>query len=116
MKTIRNAGVAIVLAGMGAVAPVVADPGLELERCKAQVARYYGDDSEMALVSKRQYVDGTRMKLSLRSEDSTTGYTSSRFATCWVEAENSQAGWSENAAPMVAANDGTVENAGISGF
>jgi hypothetical protein len=93
MNTIRNAGLILCVTGSALVAPASAESGQAMEHCKSQVQGYYGEAADMRLVSKRQYVDGTRMKVAVRSHDPESGYTRSRFATCWVASENPRAGW-----------------------
>ncbi len=105
MNTIRISGLAVIITGLAMVAPAQAEMGQEMERCKTQVESVYGDAAEMRLVSKRRYVDGTRMKVAVRHHDATSGYVSSRFATCWVDAENHQVGWGDTDETMIAASD-----------
>ncbi len=95
MNTIRNAGLILCVAGSVLALPTYAESGQAMEQCKSQVQGYYGEAADLRLVSKRQYVDGTRMKVAVRSHDAESGYTRSRFATCWVASEDSQAGWAK---------------------
>ena len=105
MNTVRTSGLAALITGLALVAPAQAETGQMMERCKSQVEGVYGDAADMQLVSKRRYVDGTRMKVAVRQQDPTSGYVSSRFATCWVDAENHQVGWGETDETMIAASD-----------
>ena len=116
MHTVHTSGLAIVIAGLALVAPAQADMGQIMERCQEQVQGVYGDAAEMRLVSKRRYVDGTRVKVAVHQQDPASGYVSSRFATCWVDAENHQVGWDDPDETLIAASEAVVGGTVRGGF
>lgn len=92
MNRISNAVFAFVIAsGTAGAAQAAGVDQASLEECKSQVSEYYGGASDVTYVGKRQYRDGLEMKLAVRSEDATTGYTTTRLAKCWLGADNYQA-------------------------
>jgi hypothetical protein len=74
----------------------------DLEQCKSQVSDFYGGAHDMQYVGQRRFPDGTQMKFAVHNEDATTGYTTTRMATCWLGAENMQANADQGDGPMVA--------------
>lgn len=104
MKLLSCAALTVVLAGGAAMGHASGVDQHELEQCRAQVGDYYGGADDMQYVGKRQFHDGTQIKLAVRSEDASTGYTTTRLANCWLGAENTQAysGNSDGSTKMVA--------------
>jgi hypothetical protein len=99
MKALHTAVLASIFATGAAVA--TADDQ-EMAQCKEQVDNYYGGVADMQYVGQRRFRDGKEMKFAVNNTDSTTGYTSTRVATCWLGAENMQASMTADDAPMVA--------------
>ncbi len=104
MNKINNVLAAIVVAtGAATVQAADVNPS-ELEACKTQVSAFYGEESNMKLVSQRQYLDGTRMKLAVYNMDPVTGYSTTRLANCWVGAEDFQANSDNGSADQIIAD------------
>ena len=111
MHTPRIAGLALLVAFSATTGAVRAETGPVLENCKAQVGVFYDDASDVRLVSKRRYLDGVRMKVAVRSHDPASGNVSSRFATCWVAAEDVEVDWGSPDQRLYAATDDDVRKA-----
>jgi hypothetical protein len=102
MKTLSSAALTAILATATLTAHASGVDKGDLEQCKSQVSEYYGGAREMQYVGQRRFRDGTQMKFAVHTEDATTGYTTTRVATCWLGAENLQANSDRGDGPMVA--------------
>jgi hypothetical protein len=72
----------VLLTGISAAA--AADQGGQaLAVCEADILDYFGSSTEVVLVSQRQYEMGTRIKVAAKLDRD-----NSRFATCWVTAND----------------------------
>lgn len=91
MKTMTKVLLPVVLAGSALSANVFAESVHQKSQCESQVASIYGDATDMKFVSERRFPDGTKMQYSVHSEDSQTGYTTTKLAVCWLAKENYQA-------------------------
>ncbi len=102
MKLLSTAVVTLVIASGSISAQARGVSEGEMEQCRSQISGYYGGAQDMSFVGKRQFHDGAQLKLAVRSEDPSTGYTRTRLATCWLGAENFQAYAGEETDTMVA--------------
>jgi len=104
MKILSSAVLTIVMAGGSLTVQASGVDGDEREQCRAQVAEYYGGAQDMRYVGQRTFRDGTQMKFAVHNTDATTGYSTTRLATCWLGSENHQAysGNSKDTGEMVA--------------
>jgi len=102
MKTLGFVALTLFLAGGTLFAHATDAANGELEQCKSQVSAYYGSNQDMQLVGKRQFRDGVQMKLAVHNEDPSTGYSTTRLATCWLGYENFQASSGVGDEPTVA--------------
>ena len=102
MKTVTSAALTAILATATFTAHAAGVDQGDLEQCESQVSAYYGGAEDMQYVGQRRFLDGTQMKFAVRNEDATTGYTTTRLATCWLGAENLQANANQGDGPVVA--------------
>ena len=102
MKTFSSAALTAILATATFTAHAAGVDQGDLEQCKSQVSDYYGDNHDMEYVSQRRFRDGTQMKFAVHNEDASTGYTTTRVATCWLGSSNMLAGADQGKQPMVA--------------
>ena len=72
-----------------------------LDQCKVQVADYYGVD-DYKYVGQRRFRDGVQVKFAVQVQDTDTGYTATRLATCWLGNENMQASIGEGGGATIA--------------
>ena len=72
-----------------------------LDQCQEQVADYYGVD-DYKYVGQRRFRDGVQMKFAVQVQDTATGYTATRLATCWLGNENMQASTGEGGGATIA--------------
>ena len=79
MNTLHNLVLGAVLAGTAATA--VADDTHDrfLAVCEADVREHYGEQVDVALVNKRRYAEGVKMRVAARLDED-----NARFASCWV--------------------------------
>ena len=102
MNTLSSAALTAILATATFTAHAAGVDQGDLEQCKSQVSDYYGGNDDMEYVSQRRFRDGTQMKFAVHNEDASTGYTTTRVATCWLGSGNLQAGTDQGNQPMVA--------------
>lgn len=102
MKALSSAVLTAVLATATFTAHASGVDQGELEQCKSQVSDFYGGAHDMQYVGQRRFPDGKQMKFAVHNEDATTGYTTTRVATCWLGNENLQAKARQDNEPMVA--------------
>ena len=102
MKTVTSAALTAILATASLTSHAAGVDQGDLEQCESQVSAYYGGADDMQYVGQRRFPDGTQMKFAVRNEDATTGYKTTRLATCWLGSENLQANADQSDGPVVA--------------
>lgn len=114
MNTISNAVLAFVItSGTAAAGHAAGVDQNDLDACKSEVSKYYGDASDVKYMGKRHYRDGLQMKLAVDSEDETTGYTTTRLVTCWLGADNYQASSGSEGTEALVANINDAATRGV---
>lgn len=91
MKALASVALTTVIAGGTFSGYVAAADEQQVGQCQDQVEQYYGGVDDVRYVSERRFRDGIQMKFAVGFEDSVTGYTSTRLASCWLGKENMQA-------------------------
>ena len=72
--------VAFVLIALGATTAQAGERNTQyLDACRAELHQYYGEDRELAVVSKRRVAEGTRVTISARSDSN-----NAEFVNCWI--------------------------------
>ena len=98
MKTLTTLALTVALTGAAFSVQAADNSGRELAACMAELQAYYGDDTELNLVSRRRNEHGIRMRVAARLDQD-----NSYFATCWVANDHAPDFDESEMANMVAA-------------
>ena len=102
MKTFASVALTTVFATSVFSLQAAAADEQKVGQCQDQLVEYYGGADDVRYISQRRFRDGTQMKFAVAVEDSATGYTATRLATCWLGSENMQASTNMDAEVTVA--------------
>lgn len=78
-KTIAMTTAIATLAFGSGLAQAAGDNNAYIDTCRAEIEQYYGEERNLAIVSKRRIAEGTRVKIAARSDND-----NAEFINCWI--------------------------------
>ena len=79
-KVNLSLSLSVLLIGLGALGAYASDENSRyIDACESELRQYYGDQTDISLISKRRSSSGVQVKLAAR-----TSRDSAEFVNCWV--------------------------------